>query len=263
MVREPPKRQLADDRPGKGDIADILLCVGVLVQVAVLQAKHGGDGADDLQRLNAAPVSDKNTKLLIPPTAGAWRMQAKSGGQVSTADRTAQVGALTLLMYPSENRPAPQAMTGTIAFRNGWRGASTGTASCWAEVSDSADFFLRKLSMMRLSAQVPSDRGSQAGDEREKGASCEKQLKGEEFQGAASQGSQGGVDRVFIRRVITSPSGRHAQKGRSEPFSSIPSLPSCACPHLPTSAPTLSLSYSQTEAALACEGLCLIVYHAY
>lgn len=56
---------------------------------------------------------------------------------------------LTLLMYPSENRPAPQAMTGTIAFRNGCRGASMTGASCWAEASDSADFFLRKLSMMR------------------------------------------------------------------------------------------------------------------
>lgn len=56
--------------------------------------------------------------------------------------------ALTLLMYPSENSPAPHAMTGTMAFRNGWRGASTATASCWAVASDSADFFLRKLSMV-------------------------------------------------------------------------------------------------------------------
>lgn len=44
-------------------------------------------------------------------------MQAKFGSQAM--DRTAKVGALTLLMYPSENRPAPQAITGTMAFRNG------------------------------------------------------------------------------------------------------------------------------------------------
>lgn len=57
MVREPPKRQLADDSTRERDVADILLCGGVLVQVAVLQAKNGGDGADDLHRLDTASVS--------------------------------------------------------------------------------------------------------------------------------------------------------------------------------------------------------------
>lgn len=59
MVREPAKRQLANDGAGEGDVADILLRGGVLVQVAVLQAKNGGDGADDLYRLKAASVSKK------------------------------------------------------------------------------------------------------------------------------------------------------------------------------------------------------------
>lgn len=67
-----------------------------------------------------------------------------------------------------------------------------------------------------------------------------------------------GGDRVFIR-VITSPSGRHAQKGRSEPFLSIPSVLPRACPHLPTSAHPFSLSYWQTEAALACERYSLLI----
>lgn len=59
VVREPSKRQLANDSTCECDVADILLCGGVLVQVAVLQAKNGGDGADDLQRLKAASVSKK------------------------------------------------------------------------------------------------------------------------------------------------------------------------------------------------------------
>lgn len=172
VVREPPKRQLANDRPGKGDIPDILLCVGVLVQVAVLQAKNGGDGADDLHRLDAASVShtQKKNQAFDPPDC---RTLADAGQvrQPSTADRTAQVGALTLLMYPSENRPAPQAMTGTMAFRKGWRGASTATASCWAEPSDSADFFLRKLSMMRQSAK--RSRKPSRGWKRERLVLCE------------------------------------------------------------------------------------------
>lgn len=54
VVREPSKRQLANDGAGKRNIADIFLCGGVLVQIAVLQGKHGGDGTDDLHRLKAA-----------------------------------------------------------------------------------------------------------------------------------------------------------------------------------------------------------------
>lgn len=71
VVREPPKRQLANDGAGEGDVADILLRSGVLVQVAVLQAKNGGDGANDLQRLKPASVS-KN-QALIRGTSEAWR----------------------------------------------------------------------------------------------------------------------------------------------------------------------------------------------
>lgn len=119
-------------------------------------------------------------------------MQAKSGSQVPRIGPRRQVGALTLLMYPSENRPAPQAMTGTMALRKGWRGTSTATASCWAEVSDSADFFLRKLSMMRQT-DCQAIEEAKPGMEEGKARLVRKQLKDERFQGAASQESQGGV----------------------------------------------------------------------
>lgn len=90
-------------------------------------------------------------------------------------------------MYPSEKRPAPQAMTGTIAFRNGWRGVvSTATASRCAEVSDSADFFLRKLSMTattkKQAIEEAKPRAGEREKERKRGAFCEKRLKGEGFQ---------------------------------------------------------------------------------
>lgn len=54
VVREPSKCQLANDGAGEGNITDIQLRGGVLVQIAILQAKHGGDGTDDLHRLKAA-----------------------------------------------------------------------------------------------------------------------------------------------------------------------------------------------------------------
>lgn len=54
VVRKPSECQLANDSAGEGNITDILLCGGVLVKIAVLQGKHGGDGTDDLHRLNAA-----------------------------------------------------------------------------------------------------------------------------------------------------------------------------------------------------------------
>lgn len=57
VVREPPKCQLANDGACERDVGDIFLRGGVLVQVAVLQGKNGGDGADDLHRLDAASVS--------------------------------------------------------------------------------------------------------------------------------------------------------------------------------------------------------------
>lgn len=58
VVGKPPERELADDGAGKGDVADVLFGVGVLVEIAILQAKHGGDGSDDLARRLA-----KKTKL--------------------------------------------------------------------------------------------------------------------------------------------------------------------------------------------------------
>lgn len=68
-----------------------------------------------------------------------------------------------------------------------------------------------------------------------------------------------GVDRVFIR-VITRPTGRHAQKGRSGPLFSIPSL--LALVPAPTS-PPLHLHFDshigKTEAALACERYSLLI----
>lgn len=50
MVREPAEGELADDRAGKRDVADVLLGVRGGVDVAVLESKYSRDGTDNLQR---------------------------------------------------------------------------------------------------------------------------------------------------------------------------------------------------------------------
>lgn len=115
-----PKGQLPHHSPSKRNIPQIMLSIRRLPHIAVLQSQDGNNRPDDLRHHQIYQPDD--TQQINPVGRDVYH-------PAQSLDKP------TLLMYPSENNPAPQAITGRMAVQNDFFPCSSDCSASWASAS--------------------------------------------------------------------------------------------------------------------------------